>query len=322
MRPTLLRLFAPCIALLAPTVRATEPLAIRDQNPLTRALYLPTAGPAAMPGKDDSWQLGATLLWTNTANLAATAQERLRVDEESLEVTLSAARQVAGWQLRASLPVVQRSSGLLDGFIDSWHRLFGMPQGVRPGLPRNAYALEYQRLGQATVANAAGTAVGDLAVQAERVLLAGPALTLQGGLGIELPTGSRAALTGNGAVDAAAWVRADAPLAGRWSLSGRAGWSHSGGSTAALPLSRDVAFGGVTVGWQATDAMQALLQVDAHGPTLQATHLPLLREAVLLTVGGRWQLSARKAVEFGVVEDIQVNHSPDVGFHFGWRWAQ
>lgn len=316
MPPIAPRLLAPC-ALLVATTTVAEPLAIRDQNPLTRGLYLPASGEHVDSG-DTGWQWDVRLLWTNTANAAATATERLRVDEESVELTLAATRQAGGWQLRASLPVVQRSGGALDGFIDSWHRLFGMPQGVRPALPRNAYALEYQRLGQPTVAAASGTALGDLALEAGHALHSGPRLQLSGWVGAELPTGSTAALTGNGALDAAAWLAAEAPLGAGWTASGRAGVSRSG-AAGPLPLARTVGFATGTLAWQVTGRTAAVVQLDAHSATAQATHLPLLREAVLLTVGGRWRLASGGVLEAGVVEDIQVNHSPDVSLFVRWR---
>jgi Protein of unknown function (DUF3187) len=37
-------------------------------------------------------------------------------------------------------------------------------------------------------------------------------------------------------------------------------------------------------------------------------------------VGGRWQLASGSRLEFGFSEDIEVDHSPDVSFHLGWRW--
>jgi len=316
MRPTPHPLLLTCL-LLAPAANAAS-LAIRDQNPLTRAAYLPVAADT-LPA-DSLWQLDAQLQWSNTVNLGATAQERLVVDAESVEVTLSAQRAVGDWQLRASLPVVRRSAGVLDGFIDGWHRAFGLPQGARPTVPRNAYALTYQRLGSAPVSVAAGTALGDMQLEAGRMLRTSPTSALSAWVGLELPTGDRTRLTGNGAVDAAGWLAWQQSLAPRWTLDARAGWSHSGGG-GLLPLARNAGFGTATLGWQATGALQALMQLDAHSALVRDTSLPFLSEAVLLTLGGRYRLPSGAVFEAGVVEDIQVNHSPDVSFQLRWRWA-
>ena len=312
LRPALL------CALLWATAAAAEPLAVRDPNPLTRAAYLPTAaGVASAQG----WQLDAQLTWSNTVTLGANAREQLLVDEETAELTLAVAREVGGWQLRASVPVIQRSAGALDGFIDGWHRAFGLPQGDRPNRPRNAYALRYQRTGLAPLDVPAGTSLGDVALEAGHVLAAGPRATLSGWVGLEAPTGSRSALTGNGAWDAATWLALEAQLAAHWTVSGRAGWSHSGGD-GLLPLAREVGFGTAALSWRATQHLAALVQIDAHTALVRGSDLPFLSEAVELTLGGRYRLRSGAVIEAGVVEDVQVNHSPDVAFVVGFRWSQ
>ena len=103
-------------------------------------------------------------------------------------------------------------------------------------------------------------------------------------------------------------------------LDARAGWAHSGGD-GLLTLARNVGFGTATLGWQATGALQGLVQLDAHSALVRDTSLPFLSEAVLLTLGGRYRLPSGPVIEAGVVEDIQVNHSPDVSFQLRWRWA-
>jgi hypothetical protein len=315
--PTPLRPAFLC-ALLWATAAAAEPLAVRDPNPLTRAAYLPLPATAAPAG---GWQLDAQLTWSNTVNLGANAREQLLVDAESTELTLAVTREVGGWQLRASVPVVHRSAGALDGFIDGWHRAFGLPQGDRPNRPRNAYALRYQRAGLAPVDVPEGSSLGDVALEAGHVLVAGPRATLSGWVGLEAPTGSRTALTGNGAWDAATWLALEAQLAPRWTASGRAGWSHSSGD-GLLPLAREVGFGTAALSWRATQSLEAVVQIDAHTALVRGSDLPFLSEAVELTLGGRYRLRSGAVIEAGVVEDIQVNHSPDVAFVLGFKWAQ
>lgn len=303
-------------ALLFATAAIADSLAIRDQNPLARAAYLPLA--AAAPGRGEGWQVDAGLLWSNTVNLGATPREQLLVDEETAELDLAIARDIGGWRLRATLPLMHRGPGVLDGFIDGWHRFFGLPQGDRPNRPRKAYAIDYRRAGLAPVTVPSGTALGDLSLEAGRVLVSSPRAELTGWIGLEAPTGDRAQLAGNGALDAAAWLALEAPVAERWTVSARAGYSHSGGD-GAVPLARGIAFGTATLGWRATDHLEALLQLDGHSAIVRDSELPFLREAVALTIGGRYRLRSGAVFEAGVVEDIEVNHSPDVTFHLAWR---
>jgi hypothetical protein len=163
--------------------------------------------------------------------------------------------------------------------------------------------------------------LGDVALEAGHALVAGPRVTLSGWVGLEAPTGSRTALTGNGAWDAATWLALEAQLAPRWTVSGRAGWSHSGGD-GLLPLAREVGFATAALSWRATQSLEAVVQIDAHTPLVHGSDLPFLTEAVELTLGGRYRLRSGAVIEAGVVEDIQVNHSPDVAFVVGFKWAQ
>lgn len=306
------------VALLLIGPAHADPLAVRDQNPLTRAAYLPL--PAATPAEPGSWAFDAALQWSNTVNLGATPRERLLVDEETAELDLAIARDEGDWRLRATLPIVHRGPGALDGFIDGWHRFFGLPQGDRPSRPRNAYAIVYQRAGAAAVTVEDGTALGDLALEAGRVLVASPRATLTGWFGLEAPTGSRAHFTGNGALDAAAWLALEAPLSRRWIVSARAGYSRVGGDSA-VPLNRGITFGTATIAWHATGRLEAVLQFDAHSAIVRGSDLPFLRDVVGLTIGGRYRLGSGSLLEAGVVEDIEVNHSPDVTFLVAWHHA-
>jgi hypothetical protein len=309
---------AGALAFGAPTL--AQMLPVRDQNPLVRGAYLPL--PAALDAAGDGhFAFGAGVQWSNTLNLGDTAAERMVVDEETVEADLTLSRGVGAWQLRATLPVMHRGAGVLDSFIEGWHSFFGLPQGDRPGRPRNAYEIAYQRTGLAAVEAPSGTALGDLALEAGRALAATPDGRLEGWVGIEAPTGSRARLTGDGAVDAAAWLAGETRLGHAWSLAGRLGGSYVGGDAAAgLPLERSVGFATVALGWAATERLGAVLQFDAHTAIARGSDLIFLGNAVALTVGGRYRLHSGAVFEAGVVEDIEVDHSPDVTFHLGMRW--
>lgn len=314
---SLILLSVGAVALAGPA--AAQLLPVRDQNPLLRGAYLPL--PAALEAAaDGQWAGAAGIEWSNTVNLGDTPTEQMVVDEETVEADLSLSRGFGAWQVRATLPVIHRSAGVLDRFIDDWHGFFGLPRGERPGRPRNAYAIDYQRAGQPAVEAPAGTALGDLALEAGRTIAATPTGRLDGWLGVEAPTGSRARLTGNGALDAAAWLAAETRLGTSWSLAGRAGLSVVGGSVAGLPLERSFGFASVALGWDATPRLGAVLQLDGHSAIAERSALAFLGRAVALTVGGRYRLRSGVVFEAGVVEDVEVDHSPDVTFHFGWRW--
>ncbi|HUO79382.1 MAG TPA: DUF3187 family protein [Steroidobacteraceae bacterium] len=299
---------------------SAQMLPVRDQNPLTRPAYLPL--PAALEAAADGrWGFAAGVQWSNTVNLGDTPPEQMVVDEETVEADLSLSRGVGDWQLRATLPVINRGAGVLDSFIDDWHRFFHLPRGDRANRPKNVYEVSYQRAGLAAVDAPSGTALGDLALEAGRPLAAAADGRLEGWLGVELPTGSRAHFTGNGALDAAAWLAGETRLSRVWTLAGRAGLSYLGGDAAAgQPYQRGLGFATLAFAWSASERLAALLQFDYHSPIARDSDLKFLGRAVQMTIGGRYRLESGAVFEAGVVEDVEVNHSPDITFHFGMRW--
>ena len=50
-----------------------------------------------------------------------------------------------GWEWGVDVPYIVHNGGILDGFIDGWHELFGLPN-KRSGLPKNRidYRVVYQ----------------------------------------------------------------------------------------------------------------------------------------------------------------------------------
>jgi hypothetical protein len=298
-------------------VSVADPLLVRDQNPLLRGVYLPL--PSSSAG-GEGLRVTTALQWSNTANVDVSPRERLTVDAETIELDLGVAAARGAWRFRAGLPVIRRSAGVLDSFITSWHDAFGLPDGDRPALAKDAYRIRYERSGRTPVDVPDGTALGDLHVEAGRMLVDREDLALSAWLGAELPTGSESRATGNGAVDVAGWLAGRLQLGERVQLSGQLGVSAPGGD-GALPTSEAVGFGTLTLGWRIARSFTGLLQLDAHTDVADDADAKFLQSATVLTIGGRVPLGARGAVfEAGVSEDVAVDRSPDVVFHFGVRW--
>jgi hypothetical protein len=314
----LIRRFFAAAVLLAPPAALADPdfFSVRDQNPLIRSAYLPLPMTAGTAGEGLAFSAGVE--WSNTVNIESNAREALTVDEETIELDLTLARFVGPWRFRATLPVMNRSAGVLDGAIDDWHRFFGLPQGARPDRARYGYAVSYTNSSGVALAAPRGTALGDLALEAGRVLLEHDGASLALYAGLEAPTGERRQLTGNGSLDAALWLEAGTDLGSRFALAGRAGVSRPGGD-GTVPFNASVGFGTVALKWRATTRLEAALQLDAHSAVAAGSSLKFLDQAVMLTFGGRYRLDSGTVLEAGVVEDIDVDHSPDVTFHFGWR---
>lgn len=304
-------------AVTAPAAAADDPLRVRDQNPLLRGIYLPLPAPTMAEG--DGWQVTTGVHWSNTANIDVAPNEQLVVDAEAVELEFGVARAAGAWRFRAGVPVIWRGAGTLDSFIDSWHDFFGLPEGNRPNLPKDAYDVRYARAGRPTVVVEDGTAIGDLHLEAGRVLVTSERGELVGWAGAELPTGSESKSTGNGGVDFAGWLSGRVALGERVDLSGQAGVVAPGGD-GPVPSADVAGFGTLALGWRIVDSFTAIAQLDVHSSLADDTSLEFLEEAVVLTLGGRIRLDSGAAFEAGVSEDVLADNSPDVVFHVGWRW--
>ena len=86
---------------------------------------------------------------------AASATERLSIDGETWRPSLTVRRGLAeGWEYWFELSAVSHNRGVFDGFIETWHDVFGLPQGGRDSAPRDRLAIAYARDG--TVRKAIG----------------------------------------------------------------------------------------------------------------------------------------------------------------------
>jgi hypothetical protein len=308
-----------CLAALAlPLGSAADPVApfpVRDQNPLLRPFYLPTASDVV----GDGWEFRPTLAWSNTVNLPSDQTEQLDVDEETAELNLALLYGAGPWRARLSLPVLARGGGILDGLIDDWHGWFNLTRGDRAFVASNAYRIEYQRQGYQTVSIGRGAALGDLDLEGGRQLLAGAHADLSAWLGLELPTGGQGRSAGNGALDGAAWLAGHTELGARADLFAQAGISHPGSAGLMPAVTRNTGFGTLMLGLRVTNRLTALAQVDHHSAIASASALNFLESATIGTFGVRYRLNRRTAWELAAMEDLRLNHSPDVTFFFGLR---
>ena len=142
-------------------------------------------------------------------------------------------------------------------------------------------------------------------------------------LGYKFGTGDDDDFVGSGADDAFVALRfsgdhlSDLPLA--WH--GQVGYLRAGESNVVENLQhRDFWFGGVSLGWQFATRWSVLAQLDAHRAPLDSEITGVGDDAVMLTVGTRWQFTSHWSVEISVVEDIRVETAPDVTFQASLRY--
>jgi hypothetical protein len=309
-----------CLLLAAPYANA-EPLPTRDQNPLVSSFGLPmplASRVDATPG----WTARMDVNWGSTALLQDSDDDVLLVDVETFE---------ARWTLQRSLndrvavqlqvPWRHVGAGTLDGFIDEWHDVFGLPEGARPVLPRDELNIAYQSDG-ALVLNVdeSSSGIGDISAAVAYELLATTDAAASVWLSLKVPTGDAQKLTGSGTVDWSVVLAADRRIGNRWNAFGQAGLTRLGTGELLASRQEDWIWSALAgLGWQAWGGVELKAQIDAHTATYDAEGLDYFGEAVILTVGGSYRSGGGWQFDAGVSEDLAVEGSPDVVFIFGLR---
>lgn len=294
---------------------------ITNHSALASSFALPALGETLVlaPGHSN-WQAVFGLsnefeyLGFNAAGNCVTT-ECLIFDGESYRLNLRYRGALArGWDWSFELPLLAQSGGFMDNGIETWHGWFGLPNNGREFQPRARYLYSYRRGGPTgpLLLNITEPAngIGDLALGLGRQLGADTALRVQ----IKLPTGDEAHLAG-GNFGGALWLDAGLPFEGEWHGYFSAGVSvNDRGEILPEQQNRIVALGGFGLSYQAAAALALHAQIYLHSPLYDESQLRALRHnGAVLGLGGRYRWSKRLTMDLSLLEDTNVNVSPDFG---------
>ncbi|GAB4174748.1 MAG: DUF3187 family protein [Geothermobacteraceae bacterium] len=315
--------------LLLPFVAAAfelEPLHTRNLAPPALIQGIPTLQPARVL-KPGEWQWAFNLDAVSNFTFRGADGSSTRLDGETWCTELALKTGLAnGFEVGLALPYLRHTGGFLDGFIENWHDLFGLPQGGRDTAARDRLNYSYSdAAGRSFTRTSAADGIGDIALEAGWQWFQTPnggSLAVRGRL--KLPTGSSSRLTGSGAWDTALWLSGEMRRETRFgplALYGGTGLLLTGTGEVLPELRRRLA-GTVSagIGLQPFSRLGLQLQFDGHTPLYRGTGLREFdRFAGQLAMGGQVALGERTALELAVVEDILVDTAPDVVFHLGLR---
>ncbi|MGD8895815.1 MAG: DUF3187 family protein [Acidobacteriota bacterium] len=124
------------------------PAEIRDDHLLAQSrLTLPAMSPHPIPAGD--WTLDVSFLWSNsfawTQDVPGEdpADRRFLIDGETHTLAATLRRGLArNLDVGLRLPLQHRGGGVLDRFIDAWHRVFQLEDAARPLFRRDAFRIE------------------------------------------------------------------------------------------------------------------------------------------------------------------------------------
>lgn len=304
----------------ASLAQIAEPFHIRNLNPLVAIFGLPaweavSAGPS----------IRVTSEVANHYRLSTRGADSLVLDGETLRTTFALNRGFAErWSVGVEVPHYQLSGGVLDDVIDSWHSVFGMPDGGRNNRPEDQSLFR--------LANSAGTffdiggrhrGVGDLQLKVARTLGADQGFVVQGT--IKLPTGDEDMLAGSGSADwaitalrsrgANVWNR---PAGFYWGMGAIRAGEPERIRFAAKTLVYTAIVGGSL---QVRPRFGVKAQLDVHTRFYSSPLEEIGEHAIQATVGAWLRPTPRAVFDFAVVEDLEVSTAPDVVVQVAAHWS-
>jgi len=131
------------------------------------------------------------------------SNETLYLDGESSRFELRLRVGIgAKMEVGIELPYVRHQAGRLDAVIDSWHDIFGLSQGYRPGREQDVLDFRYSDATETTInVDSSTEGIGDARLFGGWQLFSTDKLKLALRFGAKLPTGDSSNLHGSGSTD-------------------------------------------------------------------------------------------------------------------------
>jgi hypothetical protein len=296
------------------------PFAVRNFSPPALVHGLPVAEPARVnqPGQFSS-RLGLDV--SNIATDDNRSGENIVLDGETYVANLGLRYGLAEHlQVGIDLPWVWQSKGFLDGFIENFHDLFGMPNGDRNNMSKDQINYAYDSNdGDDFLLDHQTNGIGDIRLLAAWQWLDAENSAASIQATIKTPTGDADKFTGSGGWDISLALSAqrDFPLEkGSASLWGGLGgtWLDDG-DVLQDRVENWAASGWLGAGWSPIDWLGLKLQLDSHSALYDSDLDEIGTPALILTMGGTLGLGEKTSLDIGVGEDLSIDASSDVTFH-------
>jgi len=310
-----------CGGPLLPSVADAGPFLTRNQNPLLALYGLPSPLPARLADAG-SGRVAGLINWGNSAKLENASDPTFTLDAEVVEFRLDVEYALSPTiSLRAELPWRQVSGGSLDGFIDDWHHIFGLPTGSRERLPQDQFLIDYSVGGESLLHLDQDTSgIGDVPLEAGYQLHASDKGSLAAWLSVKAPVGDVDSLTGSGATDVALSLAGQTLISDDWEIFGQVNGVWLGKGDLLPQLQKEFvwsAMAGLT--WNAWRGLDLTVQLEGNSTVFDGGSTQLSGDAVVLTFGGSYRSAGGWQFDLAISEDVQGGASPDIAFNFGLR---
>ncbi len=314
------------VLLLLPLSVSAQTLPEDDNAPLTGGFGLP----GIEEGGDilDRWEFrgGFSFLTASHAIVEDSGNESLILDGESMRVSIDATVGIGnGIEIGAEIPWVAHQSGGLDSLIDTWHDIFGLPDGSRNERPQDVLEFAYTDNGVDRLDfTQSASGLGDIRLFAGFDIDSSDTHRRAFRVSVKLPTGDADKLLGSGGYDMSIGLAGDVSGLGgrdRWDAFYRASLTHIGEPDLLATRYEDY-IGQVSGGVQfrLNERVTFNAQTTLRSAVYESEIEKLGEVSWTLTFGGTIRLTPVTVLTLGVGEDIKVNSAPDVSFNIGLRY--
>lgn len=308
----------------AGAVELADPLYLSNRNPFVAIYGLPGAESGFLPAVD-TLDTALVLDIANNWHPSSQGNEQMDVDGETYRGTLRLRFGLSDrWSSGFDLSFTRHNGGFVDGLIDGFHQMFGLPDAERDKNPRDQLLYSYRRDGVEYVrVDEDQQGLSDLRWSLGYQWLRDDNQALALRAGVKVSLGDAEDLIGSETTDfyasmnysrhTAFW---DAPLT--WHVSGGAMWMDD--AEVMADIREDwAAFGSLGLSWAVRHWWHWKLQVDGHTALYDSGKSQLGRDSAQLTLGATAALGQDWALDIGLVEDLAEDTSPDAVFHFALR---
>jgi hypothetical protein len=210
------------------------------------------------------------------------------------------------------LPVLIIGGGFMDGFLESYHSTFGLPDYGRSQRPNNEFLYEVRRDGALIIAGKSGISLGDIRLALKKPLITSDGFVLSIKGDIELPVGNARKGYGNGSLDAGLSLLLDKKITDRIITYVNFGAVFPGDVRGHEKLDlKNFYCGGLGIEADAGDGLSFLVQLQGQSSIYPQTDLLAVdRDSYLLIIGGRYTIG-KSNYDLSLTEDINTSGAPD-----------
>jgi len=290
-------------------------------NPFIFILGLPTAENGSFTAAGEL-QFHGSFLLVNNSITEAKGKESITLDGETYYSLFSFRYGLNDtWELGFKIPYIAHNSGHIDDFIKNWHNVFGLNNDRRDVFEDNGLHYKYSLSDQTDFElweNTMGW--GDPLITAA-INLSGNHPTRNTALrfSVKIPLGNPEKLTGNDASNLSVALAFDDVFQifkKDIGLIGQGGYLYLEKGEILKELQRKhVAYGSLALNFPFTENIILKTQIDVQSSFYNSELLSLGTESFQYTLGGSIQVRSGVWLDFGIVENLQTDPTPDVAFY-------